>query len=82
VSVVARLVSDREIRVTQANWVHHRITHEEPVVDVSESNDWSQVRVWWAPSNTLGTSVYPTYGFIVSNHPRDRGGLVAGLATP
>ena len=65
VSVVARLVSDREIRVTQANWVHHRITRDEPVVDVSPGNDWSRVRVWWAPSDALGVSVYPTYGFIL-----------------
>lgn len=79
VSVVARLVSDREIRVTQANWVHHRITRDESVIDVSPGNDWSRVRVWWDPSNALGTSVYPTYGFIVADRPRSRSDLVAGL---
>ncbi len=76
VSVVATLVSDHEIRVTQANWVHHRITRDEPVVDVSEGHDWSQVRVWWAPVHALGSSVYPTYGFIA---PRAGGDMVAGL---
>lgn len=64
VSVVARRVSDREIRVTQANWVHRRVTRDEPVRDVSPNNDWSRVKVWWAPSNTLGSTEYPTYGFI------------------
>jgi len=64
VSVVRRVVSDREIMVTQANWVHRRITRDEPVVDVSARNDWSAVRVWWAPSRVLGTTVYSTYGFI------------------
>jgi len=64
VSVVARRVSDREIRVTQANWVHRRITRDEAVLDVSPGNDWSRVRVWWAPSRALGTTIYPTYGFI------------------
>ncbi len=64
VSVVARQVSSREIRVEQANWVHRRVGRDEPVVDVSPRNDWSQVRVWWAPSGGLGTTVYATYGFI------------------
>ena len=64
VSVVSRLQSSREIMVTQANWVHHRIAQSEPVVDVSAGNDWTAVRVWWEPSRALGTTVYPTFGFI------------------
>ena len=64
VSVVQRVVSDREIVVTQANWVPRRVTRDEPVVDVSPSNDWSAVRVWWAPSLALGRAAYPAYGFI------------------
>ncbi len=64
VSVVGRVVSAREITVTQANWVHRRITRDEPVLDVSARNDWSAVRVWWAPTGALGRTVYPTYGFI------------------
>ena len=64
VSVVDRLVSNREITVTQANWVHHRVTRSDPVIDISAGNDWSEVHVWWAPSNTLGNTVYATYGFI------------------
>ena len=64
VSVVHRQVSAREITVDQANWVHHRVTAGEPVVDVSAANDWSRVRVWWDPVGALGTSSYATYGFI------------------
>ena len=64
VSVVKGLSSGREIIVTQANWVHHHIARGEPVVDVSPGNDWSAVRVWWAPSGQLGTTVYPTFGFV------------------
>ncbi len=64
VSVVERVVSDREIVVTQANWVPRRVSRGEPVVDVSPGNDWSVVRVWWAPSLGLGRTAYPTYGFI------------------
>ncbi len=64
VSVVGRVISAREIRVTQSNWVHHRIGRDETVLDISARNDWSAVRVWWAPIGALGSTVYPTYGFI------------------
>ena len=80
VSVVRRVVSDREITVSQANWVHRRITRDEPVLDVSPGNDWTAVRVWWAPSGSLGASTYPTYGFIAPTRERPaRSGLVASL---
>ena len=71
VSVVAGLRSEREIAVTQANWVHGRIAHDEPVVDVSPGNDWTAVRVWWEPSGVLGNTVYPTYGFVTRGGPPD-----------
>ncbi len=80
VSVVASLRSRREILVTQANWVHGRIAHGEPVVDVSPGNDWTAVRVWWAPSGVLGTTAYPTFGFIAPEPGRgapDRPDVVA-----
>jgi surface antigen len=82
VSVVAEQVSNREIRVTQANWVHHMITRDEPVLDVSPGNDWSRVRVWWAPANALGSTVYSTYGFIAAARPRPHSDLVAGRVQP
>ncbi|MDR3437918.1 CHAP domain-containing protein [Telmatospirillum sp.] len=69
VAVVSRLVSDREILVTQANWIHHRVTADLPVVDISSANDWSMVRVWWPPSSQLGSTHYPTWGFIVPERP-------------
>jgi CHAP domain len=65
VSVVTRILSGRSILVSQANWVHRRVTRDEPVVDVSPGNDWTAVRVWWQPGGQLGSHVYPTYGFIV-----------------
>lgn len=69
VSVVSRVLSDRQILVTQANWVHHRISEDQPVVDVSGIGDWSAVRVWWAPSGQLGVNDYSTFGFIRPDHP-------------
>ncbi len=70
VSVVARVVSSREIRVDHANWASGsgkgRVAQDQPVLDVSPGNDWSTVRVWYPPVNAYGTTAYPAYGFI---HP-------------
>jgi hypothetical protein len=49
------------------------------VVDVSEANNWSAVRVELGRDNTFG-SVYPTYGFIY-NRP-DTGAIVANSGPP
>jgi hypothetical protein len=64
VAVVSRVLSARQIVVTQANWVHHRVTEDQPVVDVSAANDWTLVRVWWPPAGQMGSHEYPAYGFI------------------
>jgi hypothetical protein len=39
------------------------------VIDVWEDGDWSLVRVWWLPTGQMGSSAYPTYGFIRPDHP-------------
>lgn len=66
VAVVSDILTDRVIRVTHANWGGSRGKVEEnvTVVDVSPSGDWSLVKVWYNPINALGTTVYPTYGFV------------------
>jgi surface antigen len=64
-AVVSTVLSGRRVLVTQANWLPHRITSDQPVLDVSPGNDWTTVRVWWPPANSWGTTVYPTYGFIL-----------------
>ena len=64
VSVVRQVRSSRLVLVDHANWEPGRVTRAAPVVDVSPSNDWTRVRVWWAPSRRLGKTVYPAYGFI------------------
>jgi hypothetical protein len=79
VAVVSRVISDREIRVTQANWVRHRVISDMPVIDVSPDNDWRLVRVWWPPSRQMGITRYPTYGFILSDNAASRDQLVADL---
>lgn len=69
VAVVSRVLSRREILVDQANWVHHRVTDDQPVIDISADNDWSLVRVWWPPAGQMGGTDYPTYGFIRPHRP-------------
>ena len=66
VAVVSEVLTDRVIRVTHANWGGSRGKVEEnvTVVDVSERGDWTAVKVWYNPINDLGTTVYPTHGFI------------------
>lgn len=80
VAVVSQILGPRQVLVTQANWVHHRITEDQPVVDVSAANDWSLVRVWWPPIGQMGNGEYATYGFIRSNRPTSHDALMA--ATP
>ena len=69
VAVVSRVLSGREIMVTQANWVHHRVTEDQPVVDVSRDNDWTLVRIWWPPAGQMGSYEYAAYGFIRPDRP-------------
>ena len=38
-------------------------------IDVSPAGDWSMVKVWYAPNGGLGTSDYPTNGFIYADKP-------------
>ena len=67
VAVVARVVNAREVRIDHANWPGSSgfggVSQAIPVVDVSENNDWSAVRVGLGRGGEYG-SVYPTYGFI------------------
>ncbi|CAL4866536.1 hypothetical protein MMA231_00779 [Asticcacaulis sp. MM231] len=47
------------------------------------SGDWSKVKVWYGPSNDLGTTVYPTYGFIYQDPTQVRmGDKVTTIAQP
>lgn len=71
VAVVTEIVGPREIIVDQANWMNRgEIDHATPVMDVSKSNDWSQVRVWDIPSGTYGARTYAISGFIAKGLTR------------
>jgi surface antigen len=81
VAVVSRVINAREIEVDHANWGSYRgnIAHRVPVVDVSEANNWTAVRVGLGNGSQFG-SVYPTYGFIYDRP--DNGVLLAQNAAP
>jgi hypothetical protein len=67
VAVVRRLVSSREIRIDHANWLDDGAIYvNDPVVDVSAANDWSQIRVWNIKTGGWGSKIYPVQGFIGS----------------
>ena len=69
-AVVRRLVSAREIRVDHANWLNDGSVYvNDPVVDVSRANDWSEVKVWNIRSGNWGTRVYYVRGFIGPGAP-------------
>ncbi len=69
VAVVTQVLTDRVIQITHANWSpidgeRGQVEKNVTVIDVSPAGDWSQVKVWYDPSQDLGGTVYPTYGFI------------------
>jgi hypothetical protein len=79
VAVVSRVINPREIQIDHANWWGGMVARNIPVVDVSEANDWTAVRVGLSRSGEFG-SVYPTYGFIYDRP--DTGKMVASSRAP
>jgi surface antigen len=65
VAVVTAVDSSRQIRIDHANWLNDgRIYHNDPVIDVSPDNDWSEVKVWDARDKVMGSRTYLVRGFI------------------
>jgi surface antigen len=69
VAAVRRIVDKRTLIISHANWStinggRGHIEEDVRVVDASEANDWSRVRVWYTPNAALGTTEWPLNGFI------------------
>ena len=65
VAVVDRIVDDRHIMFDHANWSRPgMIEHDALAEDVTDAGDWSQVRVWYAPTAGMGLRKNATFGFI------------------
>ena len=62
IAVVSEVVTPREIRVDHANWKRDKISLRMSVIDVSDANDWSKVRLE-SQEDSYGR-VYPVTGFI------------------
>lgn len=75
VAVVSRLLAPRQVLLIQANWVHDELTEDQLAIDVSERNDWTEVRMWWPLSNAMGSHTYPAYGFILPPAPASHDAL-------
>lgn len=65
VATVSKVLNDREVLLNHANWSRRGgVEHDVRAIDVSAAGDWSEVKVWYGPQGGLGTSAYPTQGFI------------------
>ncbi|MBD9528749.1 CHAP domain-containing protein [Paracoccus sp. PAR01] len=62
VAVVSKVINQRQILISHANWNRNKVSIDMTAVDVSPKNDWSMVRVESMPGQ-LG-STYPVNGFI------------------
>ena len=74
VAAVTRIIDSRTVLVSHANWSpidgrRGQIERDVRVIDTSPANDWSTVRVWFAPNQALGTTHWPLYGFIYNHAP-------------
>jgi hypothetical protein len=70
VATVSRIVDARTILISHANWsAPGKIERNVTAVDVSPRNDWSEVRVWYAPIASLGGAHWPVAGFIYKSRP-------------
>ena len=74
VAVVSRVVNRREVLVDHANWEgpgirKGTVMRGVSVIDASDNNDWSVVRVQVGHNANAYGRDYPTYGFIYNRRP-------------
>ncbi|MBW8754399.1 MAG: CHAP domain-containing protein [Sphingomonadales bacterium] len=77
VAAVSDVIDSRTVLLRHANWSpingrRGQIEDNVRAVDVSPDNDWSQVRVWFAPIQALGGTAWPVTGFIYNQKPGGR----------
>jgi surface antigen len=77
VAAVSRVVDSRTVLLRHANWSpiegrRGQIENDVTAIDVSPNNDWSEVRVWYAPLQDIGTTAWPVAGFIYGDRSSDR----------
>jgi len=87
VAVVRKIVDNRTILISHANWSpidgrRGQIERRVEARDVSEDNDWSLVRIWYAPIGKLGTTAFPVNGFIYPSQPTHKASRQWASAKP
>ncbi len=78
VAAVRKIVDSRTLLISHANWsridgIRGHVEENVKVVDTSDANDWSQVRVHFAALGDLGTTHYPVHGFIYPTAAKGKG---------
>lgn len=86
VAVVRRVLGPRHVLIDHANWGgpgirRGSVMHNVSVIDVSEDNDWTAVRVQSGYNSSAFGRVYATYGFIY-NRPEEDGATAFASRTP
>jgi len=77
VAAVSRVIDSRTVLLKHANWSEPGLIEDNvKAVDVSPGNDWSEVRIWFAPTQSLGTGHWPLYGFIYNEEPGSKSSSV------
>ena len=72
VATVSRVLDSRRVLLDHANWSpidgrRGQVEKDVLAIDVSPANDWSEVRVWYAPLGKVGTTAWPVAGFIYAD---------------
>jgi CHAP domain len=86
VAAVRKVIDKRTLLISHANWstidgMRGHIEEDVRVIDVSEENDWSRVRVWYTPNSALGGNEWPLHGFIYPEKTRKEKDARAALAS-
>ena len=86
VAVVSRVVNPRTIQIDHANWAgpgirRGQVMRNVTVVDVSDRNDWTSVRVQVGHTAENFGRTYPTHGFIYNRPAGARTLMVGAPAT-
>lgn len=81
VAAVSQIIDSRTVLLRHANWslingARGQIENDVRAIDVSDSNDWSKVRVWFAPIQGIGGTAWPVQGFIYNEKPGSRSMLL------
>ena len=84
VAVVSRVVNTRTIQIDHSNWAgpgirRGQVMRNVVVVDVSDRNDWTAVRVQVGHDSDSFGRTYPTHGFIYN---RPAGSTVVAVGAP